>query len=52
MLKYDMYNSIKSFNKNVYLKIYPNVNHNSWDNVFREVWTYLNGYLVTLKLIN
>lgn len=46
-LSIDMYNSIKSFNKNVYLKIYPNVNHNSWDNVFREPdlfkWLFSNS---------
>ena len=46
-LSIDMYNSIKSFNKNVYLKIYPDVNHNSWDNVFREPdlfpWLFSNS---------
>ena len=46
-LSIDMYNSIKSFNKNVYLKIYPDVNHNSWDNVFREpdlfTWLFSNS---------
>lgn len=46
-LSIDMYNSIKSFNKDVYLKIYPNVNHNSWDNVFREPdlfkWLFSNS---------
>ena len=35
-LSVDMYKAIKSFSKNVSLKIYPDVNHNSWDNVFEE----------------
>ena len=35
-LSVNMYKAIKSYSENVNLKIYPDVNHNSWDNVFEE----------------
>ena len=42
----NMFDSIKTYSSNVSLKIYPGVNHNSWENVFEEPdflnWLYSN----------
>jgi len=35
-LSIKMYESIKKFNSSVSLTVYPGINHNSWENVFKE----------------